>query len=200
MTTTRILGGALLCAAALALPACGSSSSKTSAASGGGTTTTAAAAAPSTSAAPSASTAPGASLSVANVTGLGSALVDGRGHTVYVLTADGKTSLPCEDSTGCTKAWPDVALPDGVSAAKAGTGVDASLLGTKKVGTETYVTYNGWLLYEFVKDTDAGQGHGEGIKSFGGTWYALDAKGAPITAASAAASSTTMAPAGGSGY
>ena len=189
MTTTRILGGALLCAAALALPACGSSSSKTSAASGGTTTTAAAAT----------STAPAASFSVTNVAGLGSALVDGRGHTVYVLTADGKTSLPCEDASGCTKAWPDLALPDGVTAAKAGTGVDASLLGTKKVGSETYVTYNGWLLYEFVKDTDAGQGHGEGIKSFGGTWYALDAKGAPILAAAASTSTTKAAPAAG-GY
>ena len=195
MTTTRILGGALLCAAALALPACGSSSSKTSAASGG--TTSAPAATPTTAAT---SGAPASSLAVATVAGLGSAVVDGRGHTVNVLTADGRTSLPCDDASGCTKAWPDLALPDGVTAAKAGAGLDASLLGTKKVGSETYVTYNNWLLYEFVKDTDAGQGHGEGIKSFGGTWYALDAKGMPITAAASTSSSSAPTTMGASGY
>ena len=88
-----------------------------------------------------------------------------------------------------------MSLPDGVSAAKAGAGIDASLLGTKKVGDETYPTYHGWLLYEFAGDSGPGQGHGEGIKSFGGTWYALDAKGAPITSASTG----TSAPATG-GY
>jgi len=179
MTTKRILGGTipLFSVLVLGLAACGSSSTK---AASTGTT------------ASGTSDSPGASFSVAKVSGLGSAVVDGRGRTVYVLTADGKTSLPCEDSTGCTKAWPDLSLPDGVSAAKAGSGLDASLLSTKKVGDETYPTYNGWLLYEFAGDSGSGQAHGEGIKSFGGTWYALDAKGALITSAS-------TAPAGG-GY
>ena len=182
MTTKRIPHGplALLGVVVLLAAACGSSSTK---AASTGTT------------ASGASDSPGASFSVAKVSGLGSAVVDGRGRTVYILTADGKTSLPCEDSTGCTKAWPDVSLPDGVSAAKAGAGIDASLLGTKKVGDETYPTYHGWLLYEFAGDSGPGQGHGEGIKSFGGTWYALDAKGAPITSESTG----TSAPATG-GY
>ena len=98
----------------------------------------------------------------------------------YVLTGDGKTSLPCTDDSGCTKAWPDLAVPDGMSAPSAGQGVQASLLGTEKEGDEAYATYNKWPLYEFAGDGAAGQANGQGIKSFGGTWYALDASGNPV--------------------
>ena len=173
MTTKRILGAVLF--GAVALAACGSSSSNKAASTGSTSSTTG-------------STEPGASFSVASVGSLGKVVVDGKGRTVYVLTSDGKTSLPCPDDNGCTKVWPDISLPDGVSAAKAGDGLDASLRGTKKVGAETYPTYNGWLVYEFSGDSAAGQGNGEGIKSFGGTWYALDAKG------------TLVQPGGGSSY
>lgn len=144
----------------LVAAACGSSSTKV-------------ASSPSTTAA----TPVAATLIVAAVSGVGQVVVDAKGKTVYVLTADGKTGLPCDDSTGCTKAWPDIKLPAGQSAPTAGAGVDASLLGTNKVGSESYVTYKGWLLYDFIKDTAAGTANGEGIKSFGGTWYALDAHG-----------------------
>jgi predicted lipoprotein with Yx(FWY)xxD motif len=112
--------------------------------------------------------------STAAVAGLGTVVVDGRGHTVYVLTADGKTNVDCSDANGCTKFWPDLPLPDGSSGPVAGSGIQASLLSTMKSSDgETYPTYHGWLMYEFVKDTAAGQGQGEGVKSFGGTWYAL---------------------------
>lgn len=128
--------------------------------------------------------APGTIFRVANVSGVGRVLVDGRGRTVYLLTADGKTSVPCTDSSGCTKIWPDLSLPDGVNSATAGSGVNASLLKTKKVGSENYATYNGWLLYEYVGDNSSGQANGQGIKSFGGTWYAVTAAGAPAKASS----------------
>jgi hypothetical protein len=52
------------------------------------------------------------------------------------------------------------------------------MLASKKLSDgETYPTYNGWLMYEFKNDSGPGQAHGEGIKSFGGTWYALDSSG-----------------------
>ena len=47
---------------------------------------------------------------------------------------------------------------------------------------ETYPTYNGWLMYEYVGDADSAQSHGQGIQSFGGTWYAISPAGTPITA------------------
>ncbi|MBV9411126.1 MAG: hypothetical protein JO148_05985, partial [Acidimicrobiia bacterium] len=123
-------------------------------------------------------------------------LVDGQGKTVYVLTADKKTNLPCTDANGCTKFWPDLPLDNGATPT-AGTGVDASMLKTMKAADgETYPTYNGWLMYEFAGDGGPGQGKGQGIKSFGGTWYALTAAGDPVSAASTA---TTSAPATTSG-
>lgn len=62
----------------------------------------------------------------------------------------------------------------------AGTGVKASLLGTKKLSDgKTYPTYNGWLMYEYAGDPGPGQAKGQRIKSFSGTWYVLNASGTP---------------------
>jgi predicted lipoprotein with Yx(FWY)xxD motif len=125
---------------------------------------------------------PSTSFSTAKVSGLGTVVVDGRGRTVYVLTADGKTNAPCTDQNGCTKLWPDLPLPDGSAGAKGEMGIDSSLLGTKKLSDgETYPTYHGWLMYEYSGDSGPGQSNGQGIKSFGGTWYALKASGSPVT-------------------
>jgi predicted lipoprotein with Yx(FWY)xxD motif len=125
---------------------------------------------------------PATMFSTASVSGLGTVVVDGKGMTVYILTSGGHTNVPCNDASGCTGLWPDLPLPKGVSAAKAGTGIKASLLGTKKLSDgETYPTYNGWLMYEYSGDSGPAQSKGQGIKSFGGTWYVLNASGNPVT-------------------
>ena len=140
------------------------------------------AAAPTTTSSSGSATKPSTSFSTANVSGVGNVVVDGRGRTVYILTADGKTNAPCTDESGCTKLWPDLPLPDGVVAAKGEMGVKASLLSTKKLSDgETYPTYHGWLMYEYSGDSGPGQSKGQGITSFGGTWYALTASGNPVT-------------------
>lgn len=166
-------------AAAAVLAGCGGGSSKpttsTSAAGSGGD--------------------PATQFSVASVSGVGNVVVDGKGRTVYILTSGGHTNVPCTDASGCTKLWPDLPLPDGVSAAKAGSGLKASLLATKKLSDgETYPTYHGWLVYEYAGDSAAGQANGQGIKSFGGTWYVLNASGNPVTSGSGGSSG------GGGGY
>ena len=110
-------------------------------------------------------------------------VVDGRGRTIYLLTSGDHTNVPCDDASGCTKVWPDLPLPQGTSAARAGSGIQASLLSTMKLSNgETYPTYNGWLMYEYVGDVGSAQSHGQGIQSFGGTWYAISPAGTPITA------------------
>jgi predicted lipoprotein with Yx(FWY)xxD motif len=159
-----VLTAAVVVAVApIALAACGSS---------GGTPSSAAGANP------------GTMFKAANVSGLGTVLVDARGRTVYVLTSGNHTNVPCDDSSGCTKVWPDLPLPDGTAAATAGPGVQASLLGTMKSSDgETYPTYGQWLMYEYTGDSSSGQAHGQGIQSFGGTWYALSPSGEPVTAA-----------------
>jgi predicted lipoprotein with Yx(FWY)xxD motif len=133
---------------------------------------------------------PATKFSAASVSGLGNVVVDGRGRTVYILTSGGHTNVPCTASSGCTKLWPTLPLPSGMSAAAAGTGVNASLLGTKKLSDgKTYPTYNGWLIYEYTGDPGPGRAKGQRIKSFGGTWYVLNPSGNPVTAS-----------AGGGGY
>jgi predicted lipoprotein with Yx(FWY)xxD motif len=166
-------------AAAAVLAGCGGGSSKPTT---------------STSAAGSAAN-PATQFSVANVSGVGNVVVDGKGRTVYILTSGGKTNVPCTDASGCTNLWPDLPLPGGASAAKAGSGLQASLLGTKKLSDgETYPTYHGWLMYEYSGDSAAGQANGQGIKSFGGTWYVLNASGNPVTSGSGSSGG------GGGGY
>ena len=125
---------------------------------------------------------PSTSFSTANVSGVGTVVVDRSGRTVYILTSDGTTNAPCTAASGCTGLWPNLPFSAGVASAKAGTGINASLLGTKKLsdGT-TYPTYHGWLMYEYSGDSGPGQSNGQGIKSFGGTWYALNAAGDPVT-------------------
>lgn len=136
------------------------------------------------------SSSPGAHFETANVSGLGSVLVDGRGRTVYILTADGHHNVSCTDGSGCTALWPDIPLPDGTAKATASNGADAALLGTVHSSDgDTYATYHGWRVYEYAGDSAAGQGHGQGIQSFGGTWYALTAAGTPVTSMSGSGSS-----------
>jgi predicted lipoprotein with Yx(FWY)xxD motif len=162
-----LLAGGAVAAAAL-LAGCGGGSNK-----------------PTTSTSSSGSPAkPGTSFSLASISGVGSVVADANGRTVYILTSGGHTNVPCTDASGCTKLWPDLPLPNGMSAAKAGTGLKSSLLGTKKLSGETYPTYNGWLMYEYSGDSGPGQAKGEGIKSFGGTWYVLNASGNPVTSSS----------------
>lgn len=162
----KVLIGATLVAAAAILAGCGGGSSKPAASTSSSTS----------------SANPATKFSTASVSGLGNVLVDGRGRTVYILTSGGHTNVPCGASNGCTKLWPTLPLPGGMSHAAPGAGVTASLLGTKKLSNgKTYPTYNGWLVYEYTGDPGPGQAKGQGIKSFGGTWYVLNASGTPIT-------------------
>lgn len=183
------IGGLGAVLSALALAACSSSPSAQGTSTTGGGASQASAAS---------SSHPGTAFGTASVAGLGTVVVDGRGRTVYVLTADGHTNLPCTDASGCTKYWPDLPFPDGTSAATARPGIDGSLLGSMKLSDgETYPTYHGWLMYEYAGDSAAGQTGGQLVKSFGGTWYALSPSGDPITTPAGSGGSTTST--GGSG-
>jgi predicted lipoprotein with Yx(FWY)xxD motif len=134
---------------------------------------------------------PSTSFTTANVASLGMVLVDGRGRTVYELSSASTKNLPCTAANGCSSTWIPLALPAGTSSATATGGARSSLLSTTSVGTSTFPTYNGWVLYEFAGDTAKGQAGGQGISSFGGTWRALDAAGVPITSTSSGGATTT---------
>ena len=67
------------------------------------------------------------------------------------------------------------------------------MLGTvKDPNGKTQATYNGWPLYMYSGDSGPAQSGGEGIVSFGGTWYAMGPSGTSVK-------SSGSSPAGGGG-
>ena len=171
--TLQLLYGSLVLGALATAVACGSTSSSTAASSGksepAGTS-------------PPASPSSAVTISAKSVAGVGTVLVNSKGQTLYMLTSEKGGKITCTDDNGCTKAWPDTELPEGVSSATAGSGIQMSLLGTVKSSAgEVYVTYHGWPLYTYTGDTGPGEANGEGITAFGGTWYALSTSGNPVT-------------------
>ena len=97
-------------------------------------------------------------------------LVDGKGMTLYLYTKDTPGTSTCYDK--CATAWPPL-LTSGTPVA--GTGLDASKFGTtKRTDGTTQVTYNGWPLYYFDKDKQAGDITGQGV---GNVWYLVSPSG-----------------------
>ena len=164
----RLLLGSLALGAAATVAACSSSSPSTAAGSPGRATASASAAA--------------VTISAKSVPGVGTILVNGQGQTLYLLTSEQGGKITCTKASGCTKFWPETLLASGTTAAKAGSGVQASMLGTvTDASGNLEVTYNHWPLYTFVKDSGPGMAHGQGVMGFGGTWYVLNASGDPVT-------------------
>jgi predicted lipoprotein with Yx(FWY)xxD motif len=189
------LGGVIaLGAAAALLAACASSSGSSS-----NTSSAAAAAAATTSAAPSAAS--GASAVIKTATGpLGSYLADSSGKAIYILTSD-KPNGASACTTACLKFWPPVAapspIPSGLSGVSAKFGTFTAADGSSEL------TINGYPAYTFAKDTGPGTTAGQGVVSFGGTWWLVTPTGSWITSAAASSSNavaSSSAKSGGGAY
>ena len=187
MFTIRLLGAA---ATLMLVAACGSNTNASSVSTGSVT--------------PGAGSSATTSASVSGAVGvattsLGPVLVDSKGFTVYMLTADSKGHSTC--SAQCLQKWPLVPAPAGSDVSQA-PGVSAALATTKATSGALMLTAGGWPLYTFVKDTAPGQVAGEGVNAFGGTWYAVSPSGAPVMAAAAPppASTTSGGAYGRTGY
>jgi predicted lipoprotein with Yx(FWY)xxD motif len=130
-------------------------------------------------------------ISTATNSKLGTILVADR--TVYTLKPS-KTAC----TATCLKLWPPVLLPRGVTTATAGTGVDASKLGTVAAPHGAHqVTWSGKRLYWFSKDKAPGQVHGN-MKNQWGKWSTVvmpTAAAAPTTAPPTTAAPATAPPA-----
>ena len=119
----------------------------------------------------------GSKVAVATNAKLGQILVDAKGMTLYLFVADTGTASTCY--TSCASIWPPL-LTDG--APQAGTGADASKLGTtNRTDGKVEVTYAGHPLYYFVQDKAPGDTKGQGINGFGGLWWVVSPSGAAIT-------------------
>ena len=166
---------------ALVVSACGASSSPPAASSS----------APVASSTPQGASAASPMTITARQTPLGSVLSGPSGNTVYTLLSAQGMPLPCTGA--CLSAWPPVTATAG-SSPHAGSGVSATLAIDASI---MQVTADGAPLYYFSGDSAAGQANGEGIKNFGGTWYAVLASGQPVKPAAGAAATPTST---GSGY
>jgi predicted lipoprotein with Yx(FWY)xxD motif len=125
-------------------------------------------------------------------TKLGSILTTGSGFTIYEFSIDGRNRDKCAAMAGCETAWP---LVTAKGRPTAGSGVNAKLLGTIKVGGVSQVTYAGHPLYRFIKDSK-GTTDGVGVTAFGGVWNALTAAGKTAHAASSTGSAPSSAGSG----
>lgn len=163
--------------AAALLAACGSSSSSTSA-------STPAASTASTSTAARTSSAPAGTpvaLVTTKQTKLGTILGAGpKKLTVYLFAADTASKSAC--SGACATVWPPVTTTTGKP--QAGGHAMAANLGTiTRADGTMQVTYKGHPLYFYakdVKDGDAGDTYGQGLKNFGADWYVLAPSGKKI--------------------
>ncbi len=104
----------------------------------------------------------------------GPVLFNGRDRALYLFTRDPKKKTRCYGA--CAEAWPPMYAK---GRPRAGQGVDAALLGTiERRNGRRQVTYKGQALYFYVHDPK-GQVLCNDVVEFGGTWFALDAKGNP---------------------
>ncbi len=143
-----------------------------------------AACAPAAVAAPTPTAIASVGINVADDPTLGKILVDSQGKTLYIFTKDAPDVSNCDAK--CLASWPPL-VSSGTP--KAGTGVDASLIGSATLATgEKIVTYDHMPLYYFVKDTQAGQTSGEDV---GSVWFVVSPDGKPVKPAVSSAPTST---------
>jgi predicted lipoprotein with Yx(FWY)xxD motif len=106
---------------------------------------------------------------------LGTILTDATGRTLYLFENDTSPESTCYQD--CASSWPAFTTSgDPV----AGSGIDASLLGTaERTDGTVQVTYNGHPLYFFGGDQAAGDTNGQEV---GDVWYVVSPKGEAVEA------------------
>jgi predicted lipoprotein with Yx(FWY)xxD motif len=128
-------------------------------------------------------------LQAANVGTFGQVLTNSHGFTLYGLSDENGGKLACTGK--CLQFWPPALVSTSVMKVSLGAGVTGAIGFVTRSATTKQVTFDGYPLYTFVKDTGAGQAHGEGISAFGGTWGLLRASSLIVPAKTASATTTT---------
>jgi predicted lipoprotein with Yx(FWY)xxD motif len=169
MKTTILLLGATV-AAVGTLTACGGGSSTQSTTGGAAT---------------------GAAVSVQNVSGVGQALVDSSGKTLYFADQEAGGTVKCTGN--CLSFW----MPATGTAADAKSVTGLGVMKRSDTGADQF-TFQGKPLYTFKLDTGAGKAQGNNVTdSFSGmsfTWHAA------TTTAAAAPTQAPSSSSGGGGY
>ena len=97
----------------------------------------------------------------AKIGGLGTVLVRGTGHALYMFAPDGGSQLAC--SAACQKVWPPLIAP------KSGV--------AKAIDGKRVVTYDGWPLYTYVLDKTPHEATGQNVALNGGYWWVMTPAG-----------------------
>jgi predicted lipoprotein with Yx(FWY)xxD motif len=135
----------------------------------------------------SAPTSTGAKLATADVGSFGKVIVDGTGRTLYVFDKDTASPSKSNCDGDCAALWPPVLAGSGTPQVD---GVDASLVGTvARTDGSKQVTVAGLPVYQYAKDTKAGDAKGQAVL---GIWWVVGADGKKIT--------TQASGSGNSGY
>jgi len=101
---------------------------------------------------------------------LGRVLVDSQGMSLYLFAPDDQGDSTCYDA--CADNWPPLAAEGDVTV---GEGLDDGLVGTvTRTDSTTQVTYGGWPLYYFARDSAPGDINGQGVND---VWFLLSADG-----------------------
>jgi predicted lipoprotein with Yx(FWY)xxD motif len=119
-------------------------------------------------------------------TSQGKILANSKGFSLYNFPKDtqgGKGKAPKITCYGkCATAWPPVLVKKGAKVvAGSHSGVNSKMLGTtKRRDGSLQVTYNGWPIYSYGGDSNAGDSTGEGVQQFGAAWYLLKTNGQQV--------------------
>jgi predicted lipoprotein with Yx(FWY)xxD motif len=151
--------GSIAAAAALLIAGCGGGSSNSS-------TST-----------PAKSPSGTALVNSANTASLGDIVVGPNGRTLYLFKKDTGQTSTC--SGACAAQWPPLTT---TGAPTSSGSVSMSALKTVRRSDGTMqVTFDGHPLYYFAGDSAPGQANGQGLNTFGATWWALSPSGKEIT-------------------
>jgi predicted lipoprotein with Yx(FWY)xxD motif len=142
---------------------------------------------PATSTPAAAAAASGGTVDAAS-SSLGKILVAKNGMTLYMFASDENGKSSC--SGACAKFWPPY-----TGKPKAGSGIQASLLGTTmRSDGSTQVTYDGRPLYTYSGDPAPGDVNGQGVNTFGALWWVVAPDGKVVK------TSAQQGTSGGGGY
>jgi predicted lipoprotein with Yx(FWY)xxD motif len=122
-------------------------------------------------AAPTGSSDQTAALGVAEVSGVGSVLVDVEGFTLYELKTESSGEVQCTGE--CAEAWPPLIAPGGRAPAPP-SGIVGTIGTVERPDGGLQVTFAGKPLYRFAGDSRPGQANGQGQ---GGVWFAVQPSG-----------------------
>jgi predicted lipoprotein with Yx(FWY)xxD motif len=111
---------------------------------------------------------------------VGSYLLDGSGHALYIFGADTSGHSNCTGS--CLTYWPIDPAPATLPARSAGVTVTLGTLARPDGAKQ--LTIDGLPVYTYSGDTSPGMTAGQGVSAYGALWWLVTPTGHALTSAS----------------